>query len=39
VEEAFIQETMKDAGYALAERHDFLPEQSFNVFQAAENGK
>lgn len=33
-EEAFIQETMKNAGYVLVERYDFLPEQTFNVFRA-----
>jgi len=38
-EERFIRETMRKAGYVLVESHDFLPEQSFNIFQAAENGK
>ncbi|MBM7854577.1 ubiquinone/menaquinone biosynthesis C-methylase UbiE [Desulfohalotomaculum tongense] len=36
VEEAFIQETMKNAGYDLVDRYCFLPQQSFNVFQAVE---
>lgn len=33
VEEEHIQETMKNAGYELYERYDFLPEQSFNIFE------
>jgi len=33
VEESLIQETMKNTGYKLVERYDFLSEQSFNIFQ------
>jgi len=34
-DEEFIHETMRDAGYIPIDRHDFLPEQSFNVFKPA----
>jgi len=34
VEEESIRKTMSDAGYSLVERYDFLPEQSFTVYQA-----
>ena len=34
VDEAFIQQKAENVGYKLIERHDFLQEQSFNVFNA-----
>lgn len=33
VDEAFIQQKAENVGYKLIERHDFLQEQSFNVFK------
>lgn len=33
-EEKVIRKTMEDAGYRMIERYDFLPEQSFTVYQA-----
>lgn len=33
VKEELIQETLKEAGYVLIESFDFLPEQSFNIFE------
>ncbi len=33
VKEELIQKTMKDAGYLHIARYEFLPEQSFNIFE------
>lgn len=39
VEEEEIKQMMREAGYELAQGHDFLPEQSFTVYRVAEISK